>query len=457
MLLNDLHILNKKVFIFGITETSLILSKFLMKYKVGIYIWDDNINLILKYKDNDEFKNQNIEFKPIKDIDDLLAIEYVVVCKDIIEEADVFKEIIDKFIVIQKNILTDVDFFYKLFPDNNFVGIIGDSGRSLICNLIRHVLDESKLNEVSFNKEEFLKDNNLEDIKNCICCLPIPLFKIDYLREIIFKTIIIYELKNEKEIAIIKKIISTTKVELTLILNISNNFIESLYQDLLKDKKLHINLVLISADKIENNCISCINGRIFDYSNNQNKNIDIKETDIIKGDFYHFACALSYAVSKRFNLTDEEIMDYIFTYKGVKDNLSRLRSIENMDFINNIGANSDVIFNTAYEIYDNIFSIVLVNDIKEENFHLKFFKNKSTFVFIVDLFGSLINIKDANNIYKFNNVKDAFIASYNIAKEEVKENKITVLLTAYCGKEVHSVYFKKEKREFIKLVQELKE
>ena len=111
--LEDLKINNNSVFIFGLSsEYSMHLIKLFSKNEINTYVWDYDIDLVIKYQNKDEYKSKYINFINPKELKDNKC-EYFIITKYIPEENEFF----DFFssASIKNKVCTDSDIIQKLY------------------------------------------------------------------------------------------------------------------------------------------------------------------------------------------------------------------------------------------------------------------------------------------------------------------------------------------------------
>lgn len=440
LILEDLKISKKKIFIYGITQSSFTLMKFLVDNEVDVFVWDKSSELLLKYQNKEELNNKYIEFKNIKDVD-LESIEYFVLAKDFSEDFDLEN--------IKNKIVVETEFFYQLFKENNYIGIFGDSGKLFIIDLIRYILKEAKINNIDFNTDF----NNILKFKNLICPVLIPLNMIKYLKNIEFSTLIMYEFDEEKfnseeKLNNLYKNFLNKNENFNLILNIDDPNLKEIYEKLTNNEEFLGNLIAVSITKILDVGISYINGTVYNYFNKNNLNLDVAETEYTRNDFGRLASLLGYVCGSVFNINNEELISYIKNFDGVANILEYIKEIENVKFINNIWADTGNILKIPFDFYENIYTLLVV---RNSDYDLKYFLNKSTFVFVIDENNFVKKMED-KKLFIFKNMDEAFNKAISFVKEENKEDKITILLTADRADEQNCVFYLDKRKNFMNLI-----
>ena len=126
----DNYFSNKKILIYGLGKSGLASYNFL-KNSNDVYVYDD-------YKINskfDEIKKKQIEYKKIN----YYEFDVIIISPGI----DIVKCKLSKFLSKNKNkIITDLDVFYKCYPNNICITITGTNGKSTTCKILDNVLHD---------------------------------------------------------------------------------------------------------------------------------------------------------------------------------------------------------------------------------------------------------------------------------------------------------------------------
>ena len=178
--LEDLKINGSKVFVFGInSEYSNYLIKLFVKNEIKISLWDTDISLIINNKDKEEFKNKYITFLDPKEIN-LSEYEHIIIT-EYIENNSEYYSLFNKD-EIKNKVCTDSDIIQRIYPEIKFTGILGNSGQSVIKDILEHVSTETKLNLVEENNDVLTNFPIVMSFR-----------KLEYTKNVSFSTIIIYE------------------------------------------------------------------------------------------------------------------------------------------------------------------------------------------------------------------------------------------------------------------------
>lgn len=418
LFLDDLKISNKRIFLFGIfSPYSEYLIENFVSNEINVDIWDSNKNWIIKNKDKDDYKDKYLFFVDPLDVNfNVEDYEYFIISEPIVKNSEYYNFFNRKD--LQKKVCSDFDIMLKLHPGIEFAGIVGNYGKNVFRSVLEHIKSETKLKLIDDNDEKF-KQN-----------VPV-LFsyeKIKYIKNVSMHTIFLYD--YDKEYFTSKdnlRLINGTilnKEEIKLIINIDNAYLKNIYEKLQKNKNFIGSLIPISVSKILNNGVSFVNGTIYDYYN-ANLNYDLIENNVINNSFIKLVMLIVYIYNKEYRVLDDKyIIQCLSTYLGEKNFFEKLKDMDNIQIISNIGVDSEELLRLAFDTYDNIYLLCLVNDdINKEK--SKFFDSNSKIIFYVDKYNLLENKPD--NI--FIDEKDAFERLYSLCLLENKEDKITILIS----------------------------
>lgn len=419
--LEDLKITGKKVFIFGaLSEYSNHIIKLLSENEIRIDIWDSDANIIIKNRDKLEYKSKYITFIDPQNIN-IQDYEYFILSNCINKNEKYYNFFNKRDIKIK--LYTDFDIIYKMYPNIEFTGIIGNYGKNVISGVLEHVKTESRLDiDNRISQEEFDEPNKIKINIPII----IPFNMIKYIKCVKFSSIIVYDYDKtqfqDKENIKIFSTYALNNSEVEIIVNINDIDLKNWYEELKNNQEYIGTLIPISVSKILNNGISFVNNTICDYYEN-NLNYDIMENEYIDNNFTKLAILITYIYNKKNNILDEkDLIQCLSTYKGEQNFLEHIKNIENIQVINNTSVDSDELLELPFKTYDNIYTLLLLNS---KEYNKKFFESKSRIVFYVDKYNFIKN----KNENVFDNEKTAFERIYSLCLLENKENDTVILIS----------------------------
>ena len=452
MLLDNIKQQVCKIFIFGINKVSIGLIKCLTDNEISVIVSDTDENIVKDY--NVELSgNGFVEFVNIDKVDFNLA-QYFVLCKDILLEKDELNIFLTRLNNIKDKVYLDIEFISMLFSQNKYIGIIGSSYNIITNSMVNHIFDNAENNNValSSNYIEIVKnitfDNTIfyEALQNC---------KIQYLQQLNFDILAILDIDSDiKKEDIINYILTNQNKESILVVNMDNEEIREIYENI---GDINCKIIPISVSKMLNNGISYINRTLYNYFENNNESYDIILNENYNGNISNMSLLTSCLIAKYCDINNNIITESINNFKGVVNYLYHIEQVDNIKFVDNIGADTEKLFYEPFEVCDNIYTIFIANDKQSDLSYVKNCIKKTENIVIVDICG-LLNIDDLSdkvNIIKYSNLKDAFNYIIKEIDFKDKETSATVLLSPLMSDEMNYVYYKDYVEEYKELIKGL--
>ncbi|MBR2141555.1 MAG: hypothetical protein IJ853_04340 [Rickettsiales bacterium] len=465
MLLDTIEKQDSKILILGINNISLALINYLVDNEITVVAGDYDETL------------ENISFTNGKafDIVDLDKInfnsfEYIVLAKNILMEKDKLEVLLARLDNVASKVYLDIEFVSMLFQRNKYIGIIGSNYNFITASILNNIFDNAGVKNIDFsnnNINENVEDDshstniNFEDV---ICFSALQSHKMKYLKKDAFDVLAILDcdfcLDNKDYIDSFKKYLINNDRGSILILNIDDDTVYSIYEDLYKNNDNNSRIIPISINKMLNNGFSYINGTLYNYFVENNESYDITANDAFIGDIQKTSLLCSSVVAIESNIDVETINETVKNFNGVTNCLEFVGQVDNIKFINNVGATTEKILYTPFDIYNNIYTIFLVNDKQHDELsHLKYLTKKSKNTFFVDVCGllDLTKVYSRTDTPKYNNLKELFeFLLEEIYNSDDKEEEVTVLLSAIVDDEMNNTYYCDYANEYKKLIKGLK-
>lgn len=451
MLLDNIKEENSKVLILGINKVSINLIKYLADSGVNVIVGDTDEGCIQEYCA--EFSGNNlVSFVDINKID-LDVAQYCVLCKDILLEKDELNILLTRLDNIKEKVYLDIEFISMLFSQNKYIGIIGESYNIITNSIISHIFENIDNNSIplSCNYLDIVKNitfNNTifyEALQDC---------KIQYLQQMSFDVLVIFDIDSLKNEDIQNYILTNQNKDSVIIINVDNENLKDIYDNI---GDVNCKIIPISTNKMLNDGISYINGSVYNYFENNNKSHDITLNDDFVGNINNISLLCSYIIINYCNIEPNAVIESVKSVKTVPNYLECMEKIENVQFINNIGADTEKLFYEPFEIYDNVYSIFIANDKQSDLSYIQNCIKKTKNIIIIDICGLLNvnNISNKINIVKYSNLKDAF--NYIIKEIDFndKETNTTVLLSSLMSDKMNCIYYKDYVKEFKELIKGL--
>ena len=390
---------NKKILIYGLGLSGKSCLKFLNKNN-KVTIFDDN-KFLKNNKNKNLFASINVISKQIFD--------FIVISPGI----DIKKCKLKKYLIKnQKKIITELDIFYLIYPNNTSITITGTNGKSTTCQMLYNIFKS--------NKSDVRLVGNIGNP---------PLLE----KKISKKTIFIIE-ASSYQIFYNKYF----KTDHAAILNLSTDHLER-HNNLNTYAKIKLKLIY-SQDKNKYSYIER-NNRII------NKNINYKfiKSKLIKLNFnkknflkrkikniylldknnlnnIHFI----YTICKKLNFSDKKIFKSLNKFKGLKFRKQIIYNKNNLQIINDSKSTSFSSSNGLLSSYKNIYWIVGGMYKKGDRFNLdqKYYKNVSAY--IIGLNKNFFSSQFKNKIsFKYlKNLKKTILAIKNEIKNDTNPKTI---------------------------------
>ena len=468
MFLKELRENNSKIFIFGVTKSSILLMKILSRNNIEVFVWDDDVKLVEKLKESLTPSDQHIKILNVDDCN-FDNLSYFIISKNILMEEEEIKILLKRLDKIENKVYIDIEFFYLLFPNNKFCGIFGSVTREITTGLIWHILDKAKINNLALSlKNSNFEENVLSEIENNFISLAAPLYKLKYIKNLQFDVIALLNIPQELEnkgkeeienfLEKNKKILLKQKESSTLIINIGNKVLKIFYNNLLKEEStFNGQIIPIAVNTILEDGFSLASHTIYNYYKGENKSYDLVYNENLKGDLNKNSILLAFVLAILTGVEPKKVLDYIANFQGVENCLNLIKEYRNVKYINNVGASSLEMLLSPLETYENILPIFVINSKQASEIDFKYFQNKINNIYIVDSYNlldkeELKKIKHFNKIEKFVNIKEALDCVNKDLEMEDNSKEFTVLLSPVVASELNGVYYHKNSMEFINLI-----
>ncbi len=346
---------NKKILIYGLGLSGKSCQKYLSKDN-DITIYDDDLSL--------KNSNNRFFFPPAKKIYKL-DFDFIVLSPGI----DIKKCKLKNYLIKnQKKIITELDIFYLVNPDNIKITITGTNGKSTTCQMLYKIF-KSNNKDVrlvgNIGKPPLLEKNILKNTIFIIEASSYQIFYSSYFRadHAAILNISVDHLERHGNIN------KYAKAKLKLIYNQARNkesYIESnnpvIKRNILK-KNIKSKLNKLSLNKVE-------------FFKNKIKNKYLLDSNNLKN--MHFI----YSICKKFRLTDKKIFYPLKNFKGLRFRKQIIYDNNNLKIINDSKSTSFSSTIGLLSYYKNIYWIVGGKYKKGDQFILKrkYYKNISAYI-----------------------------------------------------------------------------
>ncbi len=353
--------------VYGLGISGISTAKFLAKNGKNVIATDDNEENLIK-KSQDKFL-QNVTFLKPEEIsfDSETIISFA---PGIPLYAPKTHKILDIVQDTKAELACDLEIFYRLNCQKNFIGITGTNGKSTTTALTGFIFKELGISsEIGGNIGVPCFDLPI-DTKNFI--FETSSYQIDLLSKTHFKIAALTNITPDhldrhgslkNYIKVKKQIFKNQLKEDFAIINVDNEITKKIFEELKSDKSFKALIVPISAKTHPENGISLINGKL------TSTILDDKIETEIKSKFlpgrhneeniaFAFAITQCFFIQNNIDFNQERTVAAITKFKGLKHRLQFVGEFEGSNFINDSKATNAESSKNALKAYDNIFWIL---------------------------------------------------------------------------------------------------
>ncbi len=372
---------NKKILIYGLGLSGKSCLKYLNKYN-KVTIFDDN-----KFLKNNKNKNLFASINAISKQN----FDFIVISPGI----DINKCKLNKYLIKnQKKIITELDIFYLIYPNNTSITITGTNGKSTTCQMLYNIIKSNKsdVRLVGNIGKPPLLEKKIN--KKTIFIIEVSSYQIFYNKY--FKTdhAAILNLSTD-HLERHSNLNTYAKIKLKLIYSQDKNkysYIEK--NNKIINKNINYKFIKSKLIKLNFNKESIFKRKI--------KNIYLLDKNNLNN--IHFI----YTICKKLNFSDNKIFKSLNKFKGLKFRKQIIYNKNNLKIINDSKSTSFSSSNRLLSSYKNIYWIVGGMYKKGDRFNLdkKFYKNVSAYIiglnknFFSNQFKNKIRFKYLKNLKK---------------------------------------------------------
>jgi UDP-N-acetylmuramoylalanine--D-glutamate ligase len=266
----------------------------------------------------------------------------------------------------------DIEIFYRLNSQNNFIGITGTNGKSTTTALTGFVFKELKIaSEIGGNIGVPCFDL-WQSQQNFSYIFEISSYQLDLLSQTHFKIAALLNITPdhidrhgslENYIATKKRIFRNQVEGDFALINIDCENSRKVFDELKNDKNFRATLVPISTKQIQENGVALFDGILVNKIGKSNSRFELESQFLIgqhNNQNMAFAFAISYCnqiLQKKLH-TQEKIIAAIKKFTGLRHRMQLLGKIDGIKFINDSKATNAESTQNALLAYDNIFWIL---------------------------------------------------------------------------------------------------
>lgn len=267
----------------------------------------------------------------------------------------------------------DLEAFYHLNNQSNFIGITGTNGKSTVTALVGFILKELNL-DVQVGGNIGIPCFDLPMNPKTTYVFEVSSYQLDLIKKLRFKIAALLNItpdhidrygNMQNYITSKRSIFKNQQSGDFAIINIDNDNSCKIFEDFTKQQNFTAHLVPVSTDSICNNGVSLKDKLLYNHVAKQNSRFALGEV-FLKGKHNEeniaSAFAISYCYLKQSNLlngdSESKIIAAIQKFKGLEHRMQYVGSIGDIHFINDSKATNAISAKNALEYYDNIFWIL---------------------------------------------------------------------------------------------------
>lgn len=364
-------------------------------------------------------------------------------------------------------IACDIEIFYRLNPQNNYIAITGTNGKSTTTALTGFIFKDLGISSAvggNIGVPAFdLITNDELGITNFI--FETSSYQLDLLSKTHFNIAALLNItpdhidhhgSMEAYIEAKKRIFRHQADGDFALIGVDNENSKKVFDDLKNDQNFRAKLIPISTDKIQENGVSLIDGILINKINGADSRFELK-SDFLHGKHNEQNMAFTFAIAYCAGLRDEQkIISAIKKFEGLAHRCKLVGQKNEIIFINDSKATNAESTEPALQAYENIFWI-LGGRAKEGGINIlqPYFKKVSKAYLIgeaSDEFAKILE-KSAVDFVKCGDLENAFKAALIDAKKSSLTKKV-ILLSPACASLDQWKNFEQRGDYFCKLVDE---
>lgn len=417
----------QKIIIFGLARSGIAAINFLSKLDYQIQICDDKKEAIDKITTTSNI----IKCYDINDIN-WHGVKNLIISPGIPLYFPQAHKIIKLANQNKVKIICDIEYFWHLFPQQNYIGITGTNGKSTTTSLISQIFCNSdkkcdyggNIGHASFDMAILPENNHY--------ILELSSYQLDLLHKTQLKIAILLNITPdhlerhgnfENYINSKKRIFQNQKKDDFAIIGIDNQESAKIYQELQNNQNFYAKIIPFSIKEILSEGFSIQNQIIY---KNAQEIANLQNKILIKGEHNLENILAAFIACYISKIDINIIIDSIAKFTGLKHRMQFVKKISNINFINDSKATSLESTIMAVKNFDNIY-LILGGKIKNDDFNLlKKYKNKIARCYLIgsatdDLYNIL---SDKISCKKSYNLENAVVNSYDDSKLSKIESNI---------------------------------
>ncbi|MBU6140028.1 MAG: UDP-N-acetylmuramoyl-L-alanine--D-glutamate ligase [Proteobacteria bacterium] len=361
-------------------------------------------------------------------------------------------------------IACDIEIFYRLNHQNNFIAITGTNGKSTTTALTGFVFKELNISSaIGGNIGIPCFDLPMDDEMTYI--FETSSYQLDLLTKTHFKIAALLNItpdhldhhgSMEAYIEAKKKIFQNQTEQDFALIDVDNENSRKVFEELKNNKNFRAKLIPISTRKIQENGVSLIAGKLVNKIAGADSHLELS-SEFLSGQHNDQNMAFAFAITYCFGISDEKkIISAIQKFEGLPHRCKIVGQKDGIKFVNDSKATNAESTEPALKAFENIFWI-LGGRPKEGGISIlaPYFNKIAKAYLIGEATEEFAKILEENsvNFEKCGDLKNAFRAAYFDAKKSSLTEKV-LLLSPACASLDQWKNFEQRGDYFCKLVDE---
>jgi len=363
-------------------------------------------------------------------------------------------------------IACDIEIFYRLNRNNEFIAITGTNGKSTTTALTGFIFKELEVS-AAVGGNIGIPCFDLPMTSVMVYIFETSSYQLDLLTQTHFKIAALLNItpdhidhhgSMEAYIEAKKKVFQNQTEQDFALIDVDNENSRKVFEEFKNDKNFRAKLIPISTKKIHENGVSLVAGKLVNKISGTDSYLELK-SEFLPGEHNDQNMAFAFAISYCFGLTDEKkIISAIQKFEGLPHRCKIVGQKDGIRFVNDSKATNAESTEPALKSFENIFWI-LGGRPKEGGIKIlePYFKKITKAYLIGEATEEFAKILEKNsvNFEKCGNLELAFKSAYFDAKKSSLTEK-TLLLSPACASLDQWKNFEQRGDYFCKLVDELK-
>jgi len=363
-------------------------------------------------------------------------------------------------------IACDIEIFYRLNRNNEFIAITGTNGKSTTTALTGFIFKELEVS-AAVGGNIGIPCFDLPMTSGMVYIFETSSYQLDLLTQTHFKIAALLNItpdhidhhgSMEAYIEAKKKVFQNQTEQDFALIDVDNENSRKVFEEFKNDKNFRAKLIPISTKKIHENGVSLFAGKLVNKISGTDSYLELK-SEFLPGEHNDQNMAFAFAISYCFGLTDEKkIISAIQKFEGLPHRCKIVGQKDGIRFVNDSKATNAESTEPALKSFENIFWI-LGGRPKEGGIKIlePYFKKITKAYLIGEATEEFAKILEKNsvNFEKCGNLELAFKSAYFDAKKSSLTEK-TLLLSPACASLDQWKNFEQRGDYFCKLVDELK-